>query len=523
VRARQSRIPVTLAALLASCAAFASGVRNRPLRRHRLQRWHDVFIASSRSRATLLLVVVFVVGGFALPSAQSEVEEAQATTRPNIILILADDLDVESASHMPNLQSLLVDQGTEFSNAFVSYSVCCPSRASILRGQYAHNHGVLHNDTPGGGFKKFHNVGDEKSTIATWLEGGDYRTVLLGKYFNGYGSKTDSERYVPPGWGEWYAKLDAGYYDYQLNENGRVVSYGDRKQDYYTDVLAGKARKYVRSASDDSSPFFMYLAPATPHGPFEPAPRHRGANLNVETPKLPSFDEADVSDKPTWVRRLPRLGSADEKKINETYAKRLRMLLSLDEMVAGLIEELRATGQLENTYIFFTSDNGFHLGEHRLSLTKKTPYEEALRVPLLVRGPGVPAGGSVDQMTLNTDFAPTFADLARVPAAEFVDGRSLTPLLDGTSPETWRSAFLLESWPSPDSRNLTYTGIRTETYKYIEHASGARELYDLQDDPYELDSIPPSAEPALIANLKARLAALKACSEQSCRDAEDVP
>jgi N-acetylglucosamine-6-sulfatase len=229
-------------------------------------------------------------------------------------------------------------------------------------------------------------MGHEDSIIATWLQSEGYQTALIGKYLNGY-ARRDDDTYVPPGWDEWYVKLGGdSYYDYRLNDNGTVVHHGNDEQDYETDVLAGKVEDYVRYAASDSSPFFMYLAPSTPHGPFVPAPRHEDAYADIEAPRPPSFDEPDVDDKPAWVRDLPRLDSSEVEQVDNAYRNRLEMLLSLDEMVAGLIEELRATGELENTYLFFTSDNGYHLGEHRLKVGKRTIYEEAARIPLAVRG-----------------------------------------------------------------------------------------------------------------------------------------
>jgi N-acetylglucosamine-6-sulfatase len=202
------------------------------------------------------------------------------------------------------------------------------------------------------------------------------------------------------------------------------------------------------------------------------------------------------------------------------------MLLSLDGMVAGLIEELQATGELENTYIFFTSDNGYHLGEHRIKVGKRTAYEEAARVPLAIRGHGVPAGQIVKQTALNIDFAPTIAELAGISTPDFVDGRSLTPLLSDTPPATWRSAFLLEHWNGGGGeprQTPTYAAIRTGTDKYVQHAQGDEELYDLSSDPYELESLHASADPALVESLRSRLEDLKACAGESCREAENTP
>ena len=216
--------------------------------------------------------------------------------------------------------------------------------------------------------------------------------MLLGKYLNHYGQ--DDLRHVPPGWDKWYGKVDSlrgdgEYYNYHLNENGTLVQYNSDEQDYETDVLASKAKDYVRNTAGDSSPFFMYLAPSAPHGPFTPAPRHRDEFPDARAPISPPFNERDVSDKPAWVQDMPWLNKADAiEKLDRTHRVRLQMLLSLDEMVAGLVEELRATGEFDNTYVFFTSDNGYHLGEHRLDKGKRTAYEEAIKVPLVVRGPG---------------------------------------------------------------------------------------------------------------------------------------
>jgi len=502
----------------------------------------------------LLGVLACLVAFFAAGCSGLTQEEAQTPTRqPNIVFILADDMRADEFEHMPQTRRLLAEEGLAFEETFVAHSLCCPSRASILRGQYTHNHQVRTNGPPEeGGFEKFRSMGFEDSNVATWLQNEGYRTALIGKYLNGY-PRTEEETYVPPGWDEWYGRLRGEpYYDYQMNENGRAVSYGGGEQDYYTDVLAEKAKDYVRRVAGGSRPFFLYLAPATPHGPFVPAPRHEDAYADVEAPRPPSFDEPDVSDKPEWVRDLSWLGPVEEpadaeeeltgseeepagteedsaraeEKIDNAYRNRLRLLLSLDEMVAGLVEELRAAGELENTYVFFTSDNGYHLGEHRIGLGKRTVYEEAVRVPLAVRAPGVPAGRAVEQMALNVDFAPTIAELAGVSAPSFVDGRSLVPLLGATPPATWRSDFLIEHWNGGGGgpwQVPTYAAVRTGTYKYVEYDNGERELYDLSSDPYELESQHDSVDPALVRELQSRLEALKECAGQSCREAEDAP
>lgn len=466
----------------------------------------------------LILAAAFAATG----SASSATEE---DPRSNIVLIVADDMRADDLEYMPQTRELLVEQGLTFSNAFVTHSLCCPSRASILRGQYTHNHQVLTNTRPEGGFEKFRSMGHEDSTVATWLQDGGYRTVLLGKYLNGYsrGDKT----HVPPSWDEWYGRLTGDdYYDYQVNENGDIFSYGATEEDYYTDVLARMTKDYLQRTVQDPSPFFMYVAPQAPHGPFIPAPRHAEEYPDARAPRPPSFNEPDVGDKPAWVRGMEILNPATTTEIDAAYRARLRMLLSLDELVAGLVAELESSGELDDTYVFFTSDNGYHLGEHRLARGKRTVYEEAVRVPLAVRGPGVPAGQVVEQTALNIDLAPTLAELSGVPAPSFVDGRSLVPLLSGTPPATWRSAFLIEHWSGgnvPQKLTPTFTAIRTRTSKYVEYDTGEKELYDLSSDPYELQSVHASADPALAESLASRLQTLTTCAGSLCRTTEDGP
>jgi N-acetylglucosamine-6-sulfatase len=496
------------------------------------------FLARTRVLFMVLVcsVAVFFVGGLAgfAPAQQEANAQSSTTEQPNIIFVLADDLDYASTQKMPEINSLLAEGGATFEEAFVSYPICCPSRATTLTGLYSHNHDVRGNKRPVGGFEKFRDEGLEEDTIAARLHENGYRTALIGKYLNGYGA--DDPSYVPPGWDEWYAKLGRyEYYDYELNENGEVVSYGSEEEDYLTDVLSGHATDFVRRAAAEDDPFFAYVAPTSPHSPSTPSERHEGAFA----------DEEDVSDKPSWIQDLGPVAGKASSRIDGHYQERLESMLAVDEMVGSLVEELEATGELENTYIFFTSDNGFHLGTHRLGHGKKTPYEEASRVPLFVRGPGVPVGSTVENLVLNNDLAPTFAELAGV---EFpVDGRSLVPLMRGEDPPSWRSSVLLEAFldgriargegndrgndeeatgQDGDEGNRTdrtaFQAVRTKTHKYVEHENGERELYDLRADPYELDNLYECADPALLENLKARLDALKSCSESGCREAEDA-
>jgi len=494
-------------------------------------------------------VAFFIVGlaGFAPAQEEANAQPSPtAATQPNIVFVLADDLDLAPVEKMPEINSLLAQGGASFEEAFVSYPICCPARATILTGLYSHNHDVRGNKRPVGGFEKFRDEGLEEDTIAVRLQENGYRTALIGKYLNGYGA--DDPSYVPPGWDEWYAKPGRfEYYDYELNENGEVVSYGSEEEDYLTDVLSGHATDFVRRAAAEDDPFFAYVAPTSPHNPSTPAERHKGAFANEEAPRSPSFNEEDVSDKPSWIQDLEPVAENARSRIDGHYEERLESMLAVDEMVGSLVEELEATGELENTYIFFTSDNGYHLGEHRVRQGKKTPYEEASRVPLFIRGPGVPVGSRVDDLVLNNDLAPTFAELGGLEGFE-ADGRSLVPLLGGEEPPSWRSSVLLEAFLDGKSARqqsdeveddeegssentdegsrmdqTAFQAVRTKTHKYVEHENGERELYDLANDPYELDNLYEGADSALLEDLKARLEALRDCSEEGCKEAEDAP
>ena len=455
----------------------------------------------------------------AVGSAQEQGIAGVPVDQPNIVFVLTDDLDVYSAQKMPEIRSRLVEEGASFENAFASQSLCCPSRATGLTGLYAHNNGIKGNKPPDGGFEKFRDEGLEEDTIATRLQGGGYRTAFFGKYLNGYPGEHPT--YVPPGWDEWYGKIkEQKLYDYEINENGEVVSYGSASEDFFTDVLSNQATEFVRRAASEDQPFFMYVAPTAPHGPATPAERHQGAFADEEAPQPPSFNEEDVSDKPSWRQETERFSEEEILEIDDYHRQRLGSMLAVDEMVASLIQELEAVGELGNTFVFFTSDNGWLAGVHRMKEGKDRAYEESARVPLFVRGPGVVAGASIEKLVLNTDFPPTFADLA-VLGEYAADGRSLGPLLRGESPSSWRSAVLLEGFVG--KRDRVYGAVRSGTHKYVEYANGEKELYNLEADPYELESIHETADPAFVEDLKTKLEALRSCSEAGCREAEDAP
>jgi N-acetylglucosamine-6-sulfatase len=486
-------------------------------------------------KSIIVLAAIFVSAG---ALALGLVNSSQAQTpskKPNIILILSDDEDTKIHAFMPKTKALLEDQGLTLSNYFVTYALCCPSRSSILRGQYPHNTKVEGNMLPQGGFQKFFQQGLEANTIGTWLEGAGYRTVFAGKYLNGYGNSDPS--HVPAGWSEWYGGIaGAPYkdYNYDLNENGKTVHYGTAPQDYLTDVISSKAGDAIKRASQDGKPFMLYLAPFTPHSPANFAPRHANLFNDAKLPQTPSFNEADIGDKPTATKNNKLLNNKQIALMQALYVKRLKSLQAIDDMVENLVKTLEATKQLENTYIVYTSDNGFHMGEHRMMQGKNTAFEEDIRVPMIVRGPGVPAGKRLEAMALNIDLAPTFAEIAGVKTPDFVDGRSLLPLLSSNNaPSPWRSSFMIERRGGKDAQReegdanepqnaLEFNAIRTPDWTYVEYGDGGRELYDLKRDPYQLENIAAKADPALVKALSVRLGQLAVCKAAACRQTEDA-
>jgi arylsulfatase A-like enzyme len=439
-----------------------------------------------------------------------------SAVQPNIVFIMSDDQDIATIEYMPRVQASLAAQGVTFENSFVSEPQCCPSNVTSLTGQYAHNHGVLNNLYPTGGFQTFVENGGDQRTIATWLQDAGYNTARIGKYLVQY---PEGSTYVPPGWDEWYSSYDGatGYFNYRMNENGAVVQYGSDEADYITDVLTAKAVDFInRAEADDAQPFFLTFTPTAPHadsipnGPPTPAPRHAGMFAGAMAPRTPSFNEADVSDKPAPIKNFPLLTSTQIAAIDHEYQTRLESLQSLDEGIGRIVETLAERGELENTYIMFTSDNGYHLGQHRFLNGKFQVYEEDIRVPLIIRGPGVQAGATVEQMAVNIDLAPTMAQWGQASPNRVMDGQSLMPLLEGGDAQPWREDFLVEIFRHlpPSQNGDVILALRTEHELYVEYRSGPRELYDLDADPYQLQNVYATANPAHIAELSQRLAEL---------------
>jgi arylsulfatase A-like enzyme len=504
------------------------------------------------------LAVVAILAAGCSSSASAPTTTASDPSKPNVLFILTDDLDMSEIAYMPNLRQMLIDEGVSFSRYYVSVSLCCPSRTTTLRGQYSHNTGVETNSAGNGGFETAHRLGVEKSTIATWLSQRGYRTALIGKYLNGY-PNTVPETYVPPGWSVFDSAVEGDPYsefNYSLNENGNIVHYGNAPSDYGTDVYVRKTQDFITQSAAAGRPFFAYLAVYAPHQPATPAPRDAAKFADAQAPRTPAYDAASVAEKPKYIRKLPLMSDAVEAASDDLYRRRIQTLQAVDDGIGKLLATLRETGQLDNTYIVFTSDNGFHLGQFRMPAGKQTPYDFDIHVPLVVRGPGIPAGVTARQLVGNVDLAPTFAAMAGVEPPSFVDGRSfLEDAKDPASDAPGRNAYLVEHWRQkgrrpdsgaplepPDIDQLRrraarrrraahgpvspipeYHGVRTRRYLYVEYGTGERELYDVWHDPYELHNIVQTAAPALVDELSQEVAALEQCKAAQCRTVEDAP
>ncbi|WP_396445989.1 sulfatase [Actinomadura sp.] len=456
-----------------------------------------------------------------------------AKKKPNIVFVLTDDLSWDLIPYMPQVRRMQAE-GVTFQNFLMADSLCCTSRATIFTGMYPHNTKVRTNFPPDGGYEVFRRNGGEQASFALALRNAGYRTAMLGKYMNGYKPRDGNgrTRNTPPGWSEWYVAGN-GYpeFGYELNENGRPVRYGHRPRDYMTDVLADKGTDFIQRAGGSGQPFLLEIATFAPHGPFVPAPRHAKVFPDVKAPRPASFNEADVSDKPSWLRTHRKLGRYWLDRIDDSFRDRVRMVQSVDEMIGRIRSALKTLGLDRDTYVVFGSDNGFHLGEHRLAGGKMTPYTSDIRVPFVFTGPGIRAGGRVDAITQNTDLAPTFLDLARLRVPGTADGRSLVPFLRGTAPRDWREMALIEhvkppfSAADPDRQDslpgspATYNALRTADMLYVEYADGELEYYDLTRDPDHLDNLAATMPAELRRRLSALLYSLTHCSGVSCASA----
>ena len=461
-----------------------------------------------------------------VPSALPPMQLAPGT-RPNIIFVLTDDLAWNLVQYMPHVLAMQ-REGATFANYFVTDSLCCPSRSSIFTGRFPHDTGIFRNTGKDGGYLAFRNRGHEQATFAAALSAAGYRTAMLGKYLNGY---LPAQHPPAPGWSTW-AVAGSGYagFHYSLNQDGRVVRYGDKPADYLTDVLSGLAVRFIKQST--GQPFFMEVATFAPHAPYTPAPRDADAFPSVRAPRTPAFDAAPDADATKWLSTHPQLSDADIARIDRDFRKRAQSVLAIDAMIGELQAAVAAIGAQNNTYLVFSSDNGYHMGEHRLMPGKMTAFDTDIHVPLIVTGPGVPAGLALDEIVENVDLCSTFTELGGASAPASVDGRSLVALLHGQKVPQWRTLALVEhrgpnkdptdpDAPSPRGGNpTTYEAIRSRTSVYVEYADGEREYHDRVTDPQELRNTYSSLPADKGTALGAMLAAMKRCrGDASCWEA----
>jgi len=430
---------------------------------------------------------LLLVCGAAGASAAKPVPRGRhaADQRLNVVLILSDDERSDGTTVMKNAKTLLADHGVTFTNAHVTTSLCGPSRASILTGQYSHHTGFLENFGP----QSFPAFKDAPNDLGVWMHQAGYQTALVGKYLNSY---TDAyvHHAVPPGWDDWQV-MDSipmeEYYNYSINDNGHLVHYGNKPSDYSTNVLAHKAVHFIRQARH---PFFLYFAPVAPHLPAIPDKRDQSKLENIAPIHSPAFNQRNIGKQPSRFGHKDLLSAAAQLYINHVRIRQEESLLALDRSVRSVVRALKARHELKRTVIIYTSDNGFLWGEHRLG-GKIWPYQESTHVPLIVRTPWTTTAHRNNKPVLNIDLAPTITALAGVKPGLPVDGRSFVPFLHGEQ-TPWRHDFLVEylgqdmlhkGGPPP------YVAVQNRRHLFIEYRNGWRELYNLKKDPWELKNV----------------------------------
>jgi arylsulfatase A-like enzyme len=477
--------------------------------------------------------------------AGAQSEPNAAASGPNVVVVMTDDQRYDDMALLPKTRRLIGQAGVTFTRSYVSYPVCCPSRATFLTGQYAHNNGVkcLYASC-GGGYTAL----KQKEYLPVWLERAGYVTAHIGKFLNGYGQPAPE---IPNGWTEWYGLVDPFTYrmwGYKMFENGRLKTYGSRMKEvpryYQTDVLSQHAVDFIRAHSGGGAPFFLSVAVLAPHHEsghtqdltgklVRAAPRHQGRYARAPFPKPPNFNESDLSDKPWflghWNRRItPKREAAIVKRTHERWES----LLAVDDAVEDIIGELKRTGELDNTYVLFTSDHGYMQGEHRIPSGKMQPYDPSTQVPLLIRGPGIPRGRRTKALVGNVDLAPTILEATPARPRGFpLDGRSILPFARNPRLRSLRPLLHETTGQGAGGHVNTREGgargqqtrvpawraVRTTRWLYVDYKGGQRELYDLKHDPFEMQSV--VSDPRLrirIRTLRRILGDLTRCKGAAC-------
>jgi arylsulfatase A-like enzyme len=443
---------------------------------------------------------------------------AERPRRANIVFVLTDDLAWNLVPYMPHVVDLQ-RRGMTFSNYLVTDSLCCPSRSSIFTGKFPHDTGVFTNNAPNGGYAKYQSMGNPQSTFATTLRAAGYRTSMSGKFMNGY---LPQRHGADPGWQHWAVAGD-GYheFEYDLNVDGALVPHGSADADYLTDVLSGLGTEFVRHGA---GPFLLEIATFAPHGPYVPAPRDLDT-FHERVPRTPAFAKQNTN-APRWLADRGPLTPAQIQSLDRNFNLRVEAVQSVDDMIGALEDALVASGHDRDTYIVFSSDNGYHMGEHGLLAGKQTAFDTDIRVPLIVVGPGVPAGVTSDAIVENIDLCPTFAAMGGADAPAGADGHSLLGLLHGGPGTDWRDFALVEhrgpdlepmAADDPDNEARigqtpdSYEAIRLRHSLYVEYRGGEIEYYDMSSDPWQLTNTAGTLPAARAATLHPAVASPKTC------------
>jgi N-acetylglucosamine-6-sulfatase len=470
--------------------------------------------ASPSSKATLAPVQPTAPTATFRPKELIPSPAESTSEMPNIISIMTDDMSADDLKYMPLTQKYIFDKGATFENYFVNISLCCPSRASNLTGMQANNTGIVRNSYPDG-YQGFHNSGLENRTYGRWLDTAGYETSFMGKLLNGYPYAEDSPshsvpwKHIPKGWDHWMVPVEGSAYfqrNFTMNKDGEKVSYhGDDSRNYLGNVLARHAVKQIIHAK---RPLLQNIWTYSPHNPAAADPRDEEKFPHLRIPRTPDFNEKDVSDKPAYVRNSPRLTHKEIHKLDEMNRQRKQSLQSVDRMVGELHHALKHEGMLKNTYILFTSDNGWHMGQHRSGAGKNMPWDTDFHLPLGIRGPGIKPGTKVNEVVGNTDIAPTILDMAHQPMKKQIDGRSVLPLAQGEKIADWRDYYfaqrgmldkyakwgtLSEPGTKDEHQNEkkvpAFRAVFSEEWRYIQYDTGEEELYNIKNDPYEVKNL----------------------------------
>jgi len=495
-------------------------------------------------RRTAALTVAAVL---LIPTGAASTQEPSASPNaPNVVVVMTDDERYDDMATMPLTQRFIGDAGVTFTRYYASYPVCCPARATFFTGQYAQNHGVrcLY-PACGGGYGKL----NQRNYLPVWLEDAGYVTSHIGKFLNGYGKEPGTSM-RPKGWTDWQGLIDMTTYrmwGYSFFENDHRETYGrvmSRNPDLYqTDVITKKAARFIDERAAGEKPFFLsvaYLAPHHESGATQrrtgqlvrAAPRHRGRYAHRPMPRPVNYNEADVSDKPSWVGHYNRpIKPSREAAIATRFRERWESLLAVDEGVERIVKELRQTDELDNTYVIFTSDNGFMQGEHRVRQGKMLPYDASTHLPFLIRGPGLPSDRRTNAVVGDVDLAATIMDVTPATPGHVLDGRSVIPYARNTHLRNLRPFLHTTAGQGSHGRTNTREGgakgtetrvpawaaVRTTRWLYIAYKGRGSELYDLKRDPWEMNSLALEPRVRQLRNtLRRVLQDLRTCRGRSC-------